>query len=194
VLTGVIAPNNKATTYFFVWGTTTSYGSQTTAVTVPANTVPGVVKFTLEGLEARTIFHYRIVATHGSGPQQFGADAAFMTLPLHRSRPAIHARTTPSVKHHRPWAFTTSGSVIGPTSIPAMFDCHGNVSVRFLHGLRQVGFTLLPLQPNCTFSGQTVFARIPGGHRPTTLTVLVRFVGNGYLTPRRAAVETVTLG
>ena len=194
-VTGIISPNSQATTYYFQWGTTASYGQQTVAATVPAGTSPVTVSATLQGLEARTVFHYRLVALHGNTPPIAGADATFMTLPRHRPVPRIHARTTPGSQSHGPFVFTTSGAVKGPSWIPGVYDCNGDVTVRYLlPGGRTVGFTLIPLQPNCTFSGQTAFARVPGRNRPATLIVRVRFVGNGYLTPRRARIETVTLG
>jgi hypothetical protein len=193
-LTAIISPNKQATSWYFQYGTSTAYGSQTLPSAVPAGTTPLTVSAAIQGLEARTIFHYRIVALHGNTPPQPGADGTFMTLPRHRPVPHIHARTSPSHAGHTPFVFTTSGSVKGPNWIPSVYDCRGDVTVRFLLGARQVGATLLPLQPNCTFSGQAVFTRVPGKTRPASLTVRVRFGGNGYLTPRRAAIETVTLG
>ena len=91
-------------------------------------------------------------------------------------------------------ATSRSGFVLVPIGFRGFFFCRVIVTVLFLRGRRVLTTTLLPLQPNCTFSGQAVFARVPGHHRPATLTVRVRFAGNGYLTPRRAATETITLG
>jgi phosphodiesterase/alkaline phosphatase D-like protein len=193
-VTAVISPNNQATAYYFQYGTSAAYGLQTTAETVAAGAAPVTVTATLQGLEARTIFHYRIVALHGNAPAQGGGDATFMTLPRHRPVPSIHARTRPSHDARKPFVFTTSGSVKGPKWIPGVYDCRGDVTVRFLLGTRRVGSTLLPLQANCTFSGQAVFTGVPGHTRPANLTVLVRFAGNGYLTPRKAPSETITLG
>jgi phosphodiesterase/alkaline phosphatase D-like protein len=193
-VTAVISPNNQATAYYFQYGTSTAYGLQTSEATVAAGAAPVTVTATLQGLEARTIFHYRIVALHGNAPAQGGGDATFMTLPRHRPVPSIHARTRPSHDTRKPFVFTTSGSVKGPKWIPGAYDCRGDVTVRFLLGNRRVGSTLLPLQANCTFSGQAVFTRVPGHTRPANLTVLVRFAGNGYLTPRKAPSETITLG
>jgi hypothetical protein len=196
-VTGVISPNNQATTYYFQWGTTTTYGQQTSALVIPAGTAPVTVSATLTPLEARTIIHYRLVAFHGNTAPQPGLDASFMTLPRHRPVPSIKARTTPSHDAHKPFVFTTSGSIKGPKFIPAFYDCRGNVTVRFLLGGRRIGSTLLPLQPNCKFTGQTVFNHLPHhGHlpRPVRLTVVVRYAGNGYLTPRKAAPETISEG
>ena len=73
-----------------------------------------------------------------------------MTLPRHRPVPQIRARTTPSHDAHKPFVFTTSGSVKGPNWIPSMYDCRGDVTVHFLLGGRRIGATLLPVQPNCS--------------------------------------------
>ncbi len=194
-LTAVVSPNKQATTYFFQYGLTTGYGSQTAEATVPAGTVPVTVTAGVPGLEAQTIFHYRIVALHGNTPPQPGADGSFMTLPLHRPVPQIHARTKPLHAAHAPFTLNTTGSVHGPSWIPATYDCRGNVSIRFLLGSRRIGSTLVPLGPDCKFSGQTVFNKLPGhGQRPVTLTVVAHYLGNGYLTPHKTSGQTVTLG
>jgi phosphodiesterase/alkaline phosphatase D-like protein len=196
-LSAVVSPNNQATTYYFQYGTSTGYGLQTVATAVPAGAVPVTVSATIQGLEAQAIFHYRVVAQHGNSAPQPGADATFMTLPRHRPRPSITAKTTPSHDAHNPFVFTTSGQIKGPKFIPAIYDCRGNVNVRFLLGGRRIGSTLLPLQPNCKFSGQTVFNHLPhNGHipRPVRLTVVVQYAGNGYLTPRKASLETIDEG
>ncbi len=196
-VTGVVSPNNQATTYFFQWGTSTSYGQQTLAAVVPAGTAPVTVSATIPGLEAQTIFHYRLVAFHGNTAEQPGLDGTFMTLPVHRPRTSIKARTTPSHDAHKPFVFNTSGSIKGPKFIPAIYDCRGNVTVKFRFGHRTIGSTLLPVQGNCKFAGQTTFGHLPhNGHvpRPVTLSVVVQYAGNGYLTPRKAAPETVKEG
>jgi len=193
-VTGVVSPNNQATTYYFQWGTSTAYGQQTVAAVVPAGTAPVTVSASITGLEARTIFHYRIIAYHGNAAAPPGNDATFMTLPRHRPRPSIKARTTPSHDKRRPFVFTTSGRVKGPKWIPSVYDCRGVVTVKFVLGHRTVSSTLLPLGPNCKFSGQTAFARLPLHRKSaTTLAVIVRYDGNGYLTPRKASAETITL-
>ena len=87
-LTAVVAQTKKPTTYFFQYGTSTTYGLQTAAVTAPAGTTAIPVFATIQGLEARTIFHYRIVAQHAGSAPQAGADGTFMTLPRHRPVPA----------------------------------------------------------------------------------------------------------
>jgi hypothetical protein len=194
-LTAVVNPNKQATTYYFQYGPSTTYDSQTFAATVPAGAAPVTVTASIQGLEARTIFHYRIIALHSNTPPQPGADATFMTLPRHRPVPDIHARTRPLHAANKPFVLTTTGSVHGPFWIPAVYDCTGNVSIRFLLGSRRIGSTLVPLGPDCRFSGQTVFNRLPG-HRPgpVAITVVAHYLGNGYLTPHKTSGQTVTLG
>jgi hypothetical protein len=194
-MTAVVSPNNQATTYYFQYGPSTAYGSQTIPATVPAGDVPVTVLAAVQGLEARTIFHYRIVALHSNTAPQPGADATFMTLPLHRPVPRIHARTRPLRAAHKPFVLTTTGSVHGPAWIPAIYDCRGNVSIRFFLGSRRIGSTLVPLEPDCTFAGQTAFHKLPGhGRGPVTVTVVAHYLGNFYLTPRKTSGQTVTLG
>jgi hypothetical protein len=193
-LTAVVSPNKQATTYYFQYGPSISYSSQTIAATVPAETAPVTVTASVQGLEARTIFHYRIVALHSNTVPQPGADATFMTLPAHRPVPHIHARTRPLRASRKPFVFTTTGSVHGPSWIPAIYDCSGNVSIRYFRDSRRIRTTLVPLGPDCRFSGQTVFYRLPGGHAPVEITVVVRYLGNSYLTPHKTSGQTITFG
>jgi secreted trypsin-like serine protease len=79
VLNGSLNPNGNAATDYFQYGTTTSYGSTTTAEstnnggTVISETVP------IDGLVAGTTYHYRLVASNTNGTS-YGADQTFTTL------------------------------------------------------------------------------------------------------------------
>jgi hypothetical protein len=195
-ITGLVNPHGQITTYYFQYGTTTAYGMQTFPAVVAAGSVPVPVAQSLTGLAALASFHFRLVALHGSVPG-FGLDQSFLTYPSPRPVPRVPARTTPRQDHSRPFVFTTSGRVIGPSNIPESLRCFQNVTVRFLLGRRQVGFNLLPVLPNCTFSGQTVFQHLPGRgkHRHLArLRVLIHFRGNGYLAPSDAKPESIVLG
>ena len=69
--------------------------------------------------------------------------------------------------------------------------------MRFYLGKKNVASTLVPLAPNCTFSGQTTLTHKPGHgakNRKVILKVVVYFRGNGYLAPRFAKNQRVTLG
>ncbi len=197
-LTAVVSPNEQTTTYYFQYGTSTTYGSQTiAATTAPAGATPVTVSASVQGLEAQTIFHYRIVALHANTSPQPGADGTFMTLPVHRPVPHIGARTSPRHAPHKPFVLTTIGSVHGPPWIPAVYDCRGNVSIRFLLGSRRIASTLVPLGPDCRFSGQTVFNRLPGHRRlppPVRITMVAHYLGDLYLTPHKTSGQTIELG
>jgi hypothetical protein len=196
-LTGAIDPVGAATTWWFEWGSTTAYGQQTTAQTLPAGATAQSVAYSLQGLLASgTIYHYRLVARHGGTVTSFGSDGSFMTYPVPRPVPKVAARTKPARVRHKPYVLTTTGTVTGPSWMPATYACSGNLTIRFFRGLRQVGFTIAALQPNCTFGAQTTFSRVPGRktNGPVGLRIVIRYVSTPYLATNRAALEHVTLG
>ncbi len=82
-LNGGINPRGVETSYFFQYGTTTSYGAQTTPVAVGASTVKVRVSQAITGLQPGTTYHYRLVATSAAGTTD-GQDVAFTTkkIPL----------------------------------------------------------------------------------------------------------------
>jgi hypothetical protein len=197
VVTGVINPHGAKTSWAFQYGLTSTYSVQTAGGSVPAGNAPVTVAETIQGLASGTIFHYRIVAVHGSSVPQFGADQIFMTYPSPRPVPGVKAKTTPHRASHKPYVFTTSGTVTPPSTIPAQFACFGQVGIRFFHAGHRVAYRLVPVQPNCTFSGSTVFDHLlgpPRKRRPANVRVLIHFRGNGYLAPSDAHAETIRVG
>jgi len=62
-----INPNFSATSYHFDYGTTTSYGSSTSAVSAGEEGIAQAVAATLTGLKAGTGYHFRVVATNAAG-------------------------------------------------------------------------------------------------------------------------------
>lgn len=196
-LTGVISPNGQSTSWTFQYGLTSSYGMETFGGTIAPGSSTVNVASQLQGLEPGTIFHYRVVATHGGTTASYGDDATFMTYPSPRPVPGVRAQTKPRFAARRPYVLTTTGSVRIPARIPSVYGCNGNVEVRFFDGRRQVAFTFVAVQSNCAFSGATTFRRLPGRGKvrpPVALKVIVRFLGNPYLAPNRASDEHVTLG
>ncbi len=148
-LTGVINPNGQQTTWSFQYGVTTAYGSQTFGGSIPAGGKPVDVASAIQGLQAGTVFHYRLVAAHANAPTSYGADATFMTYPSRRPVPRLRAETAPHRVRHRPFTLITTGHVLRPSSIPAGYACTGNVEVLFFHRTKRVASTFLALQPNC---------------------------------------------
>ena len=72
-LHGSIDPNDSATTYYFEWGPTTAYGVTSAPHSAGHGTKPVSVATTAKGLIPGTVYHYRLVATNGSGTAT-GAD------------------------------------------------------------------------------------------------------------------------
>jgi streptogramin lyase len=75
---GSVRPNSQATTYYFEYGQTTAYGSTTTAAGAGSGASPQAFGAGLNGLTAGTQYHYRVVATNGSGTS-VGGDLTFTT-------------------------------------------------------------------------------------------------------------------
>lgn len=78
---GQVAPNSTATTAWFQWGLTTSYGNVTANQNLgsAANIVP--VSAAIAGLLPYTTYHCQLVASNAFGTS-FGGDASFITVPL----------------------------------------------------------------------------------------------------------------
>jgi hypothetical protein len=75
-LEGTVNPAGLATTYYFMYGPTTAYGSMTPAVTLAAGTTPVKVGQLVNGLLVG--YHYRIVASNSAGAAS-GGDRQFTT-------------------------------------------------------------------------------------------------------------------
>jgi hypothetical protein len=196
-LTGTVNPHGEATSWEFQYGLTGLYGMQTSSSSLPASSVPSVVTATLTGLEPGALFHYRLVALHGTTPMP-GSDETFFTLPDPTPIPKVTASTTPRKAKRSPYVLTTRATVAVPSSIPAALACFGNATIKYFVGKRQVAFSFAAMQSNCTFSATTTFVRPPGPSkrhpRSETLKIEIHFRGNGYLGPSDARTERVTIG
>jgi hypothetical protein len=73
-LEGTVNPRTAATTYYFQYGPTVAYGSQTTLAGLPAGTVTIKVGQVATGLQQG--YHYRLVATNSFGTTN-GKDRVF---------------------------------------------------------------------------------------------------------------------
>jgi hypothetical protein len=78
-VTGSVNPSGAATTWYIEYGTSTSYGSKTSAVSAGSGTSTSAVSAKLSGLADGTTYHYRLVATSSAGTSH-GGDAVFTTL------------------------------------------------------------------------------------------------------------------
>jgi hypothetical protein len=77
-LTGAVDPGGQATTYFFQYGPTTKYGSESAPSTPAVGSKTLGVRTTVTGLAPQTQYHYRLVAINALGTV-FGGDASFTT-------------------------------------------------------------------------------------------------------------------
>ena len=77
-LTGTVNPNGQLTTYYFRYGTTTSYGLQTTPADAGSGTHPVAVHQVLDGLAPNTPYHYQLVARSPAGTST-GSDQTLTT-------------------------------------------------------------------------------------------------------------------
>jgi hypothetical protein len=194
-LTGVVFPHGAATTFLFQYGTTTGYGSQTFAGVVGKGK-PAQVSQRIGGLSPGTVFHYRIVALHNGAVAGYGADAIFVTFPLHRSRAHLRAKVSPRKDTGRPFRFLTHGTLAGISPTTASSVCPGTVAVTFSWHGQRIARHLIPVARNCTFKGRTTLRHLPRAlmHRHARLTVRIRFIGNGYLRPAQARGVHVSIG
>ncbi|MGO9900895.1 MAG: fibronectin type III domain-containing protein [Solirubrobacteraceae bacterium] len=191
-LTGTVDPEGASTAWLFQYGLTIGYGYETFAQTLAASSSTLTVSAQVTGIEPGTLFHYRLVAYHGS-VATVGADQTLLTEPSPRPIPRVRASTTPHRARHKPFVFTTNATVVGPASIPAPYECTGSAAIRYWDGRKVVRLTVAALAPNCTFSAPVSFAHQIGRHS-TRLRVTIFFRGNGYLAPVNARSEFVTLG
>jgi hypothetical protein len=77
-LQGGVYPNGEATSYYWQYGTTTSYGSRTKTVSAGSGSAPVAFSSQLAQLKPGTRYHYRLVAINSSGTE-YGYDVGFTT-------------------------------------------------------------------------------------------------------------------
>jgi phosphodiesterase/alkaline phosphatase D-like protein len=104
VLHGTVNPNGAATSYYFQWGTTTSYGTNGPTKSAGSGTKSQSVEQTAGNLKPGTTYHYRLVATSKSGTTM-GADNTFTT-------------TAPTVSTGPATQLSTSGATLTGTVNP----------------------------------------------------------------------------
>jgi hypothetical protein len=79
VLHGLVDPNDRMTTYWFEFGTTTAYGTATNTASAGKGKAAVAVDHGIAPLEAGTTYHVRVVASNDKGVTR-GADVTFTTL------------------------------------------------------------------------------------------------------------------
>jgi hypothetical protein len=182
-LVGVINPNNQTTAYHFDFGLTTSYGFQSSSKTVPAGSTPVAVGIQLPGLEPGQVYHYRLVADHGSTSITYGADMTFQTPPWPRPHTKLRIAARTATDPSAPFVYTTLGSVTHSATVPVGYGCHGTVTIRVVQGSRTLSTHTVPVgSTTCTYRSVFRFAHITG-KGATKLTVKARYVGDEWDAP-----------
>ncbi len=105
-LQGSVNPSGEATTYFFEYGTTESYGASTSEESAGEGSVAKSVSSAVGALAPGTTYHYRLVAKNPV-EKVFGADRTFTTA----SPPAAPSATTDAASAVGETAATLQGSV-----------------------------------------------------------------------------------
>ena len=78
ILFSRVTPNSQATTYFFEWGPTASYGNATPVTSAGAGSVSVGALGSLSGLAPSTTYHFRLRASNSAG-EAIGPDHTFTT-------------------------------------------------------------------------------------------------------------------
>jgi len=78
-LQGTVNPNGAATTAWFEWGTSPSYGNTTVSQPMGSGSTAVPVSFALSGLASNTTYYYRLDAANSRGTSS-GGPQSFMTL------------------------------------------------------------------------------------------------------------------
>jgi hypothetical protein len=139
-LNGLVNPDDKPTTYWFELGTTTAYGTTTSATSMAKGKVPVRVTQAVTALQPGTVYHARVVAKIDKNVLR-GADMTFTTAAL----PVDKVSSPP------PTATTAAAQQTGMPSLPPAATPELGHSITVAAG-----------------SGE-VLVRIPGAAAPTAL-------------------------
>jgi len=149
-LNSYVNPNGLATTIYFQYGLTTSYGSSTSLGGI--GTTAGNYGFSISSLSANTTYHFRIVAYNSSGTT-YGSDLTFTTLanPPSATTQAASSITTSSAQlnsYVNPnGASTTIYYQYGLTSSYGSTTISGNIGT----SAGNYGTSISSLSPNTTY-------------------------------------------
>ena len=92
-LNGTVNPSSRATTWYFEYGTSTSYGTRTPVKDAGSGTSPVAVAASVTGLRSGRVYHFRLVATSDAGTSR-GADQTFVPS----APPTVATQAASSVK------------------------------------------------------------------------------------------------
>jgi hypothetical protein len=192
-----INPNNQATTYYFEYGLTDGYGFQTMPKTLATGTTPVFVTQVIAGIAPGTVFHYRLVATHGTVSASYGPDQTFETYPWPRPRTTAIFHVTPRHPAQAPVGLTLTGKVSRPSLMPSTVTCSGKVTVSLYAGSRKLSSQKVSVDSLCAYNATPRIGTLPSsilrpGHT-ARITVRISFGGTLYQAPATSS-KVVTVG
>jgi phospholipase C len=142
---GQVNPEGQATTFWFVYGPTTSYGQSSATNSAGAGTAPINVQAVMSGIKPNTLYHFRLVASNAGG-LAYGADAVFEMGP-------------PSAITGAATQVTASSAVIGGVVAPGV----NRTTVVVQYGPTPAyGSTTSPMSFGAGAAGVTVVAPLKG--------------------------------
>ena len=103
-LNGTVDPNSRDTTFYFEYGSSTSYGTKTATKSAGSASSPQSESAAISGLQTGHTYHFRLVATSDAGTST-GKDETFTTS----SAPVV---TTGGVASVTPTTATLKGTVV----------------------------------------------------------------------------------
>jgi hypothetical protein len=190
-LVGVISPNNQATSYYFQYGLTTAYGYQTVVKSIPAGSTPVTVSTALPGIEPGTVFHYRLIASHGPTATTTSADVTFETLPWPRPHTRLSFAVSPRSAKKGSTTFVAHGHIGLAYTTSAALGCHGTVTINYYQGSTKMASARAAVNASCAYRAST---RLRGlGNSRTRITVKLRFNGDAYAAPSSTRTTFVTV-
>jgi hypothetical protein len=184
-LDGAINPPAKSTTWWFEYGPSAAYGSESIRQSM-SGLGARPVNVRLAGLAASMTFHYRLELQSSTG-LYVGPDETFATKAIVRARPegltlSASARTQP-----RTVAISASGTL--KSSLAGA--CNGVVEVAVVRGADIISLRSVPLRADCTYTERVSLRRSATGHR---VSVLAHFTGNATLLALPARRVLVSIG
>lgn len=132
-LTGSVNPNGANTSYYFQYGPTRAYGSQTPIADAGAGTHAVKVATAITGLLPLTVYHYRTVAVNSTGAT-LGADNTLLTTKVPLSL-AILASPAPDLYGG---AILIQGTLSGTENAKRQVVLQGN-EFPFTAGFQNIG-------------------------------------------------------
>jgi hypothetical protein len=185
-VSGTASPGSAAGTYMFEYGTSTSYGKDTTPAALAANAAAATVTAKLTGLKPGTKYHYRLVVSGVAG-----ADKTFTTKK--DSARKLTLAVKPKTDTKAPYKYKASGALTLPSGVSKSTGCKGTITITFKHGKKTVATVHAKLAKTCKYSGT---ASIKGsklkGHG--SLKLGASFSGNTTIAGKTAKALTVKFG